>query len=414
MVEFITVVYLFYIFISLYFLTLYILIYFPNRKDFFSFPKPEREYSLSMVVPCYNGEKDIGRTIETLLKSDYPGLKKIIVVDDCSTDNSNSIIKKYADKYEKVQLVRTPSNTGNAAGAKNFGAKFVKTDLIGFTDDDSFPAQDAISRMVGFFNEEKVGAVTSGILVKNDRRTFLERFQAIEYRIIVFTRKLLGFVDAIYVTPGPLAMYRKSVFDEVTGFDEKNMTEDIEITWHLIKKGYLIRMSPYARVFTTAPDKWKVWFRQRIRWNIGGVQTVNKYKSAFLKKGMLGSFVLPFFVSSLLIGVSGIVVLLYRLIRTLVVRFLSTSYSIQAQTAIITFNDINLHPNVLLLFGVLLMVVGLAFTLVALKYTRPPEGEFKKIGPISLIGYLFVYLLTQAILLAVSIYKMMFKKNYSW
>jgi len=249
--------------------------------------------------------------------------------------------------------------------------------------------------------------------VRNDSRTFLEKFQAIEYRVIAFTRKLLGFVDAIYVTPGPLAVYRRTAFDAVSGFDEKNLTEDIEITWHIISKGYTVKMSPVARAYTIAPDKWKVWYRQRIRWNLGGIQTVLKYKKSFLQKGMLGRFIIPFFVSSLLIGVSGIIVLLYRWGRTLITNILSTTYSAQNQAAIITLNDINLHPNVLVFFGILLITVGSLFTLFALRYTKLEEG-FKKTNAVSLIGYLFVYLLTQAFLLAGSVYEIIFKKKYSW
>jgi len=192
------------------------------------------------VVPCYNGEESIAKTIQALLDSDYKNLKKIIVVDDCSTDNSYEIIKKFAEKYSKVLAVKTPKNTGKAGGAKNYGAKFVNTDLIGFTDADSYPQESAIRKMIGFFDNEKTGAVTSMVLVKK-REKLIEKLQAIEYKIIAFTRRLLGFVDAIYVTPGPLSIYRKSVFEEVGGFDEKNLTEDIEITWHLILKKYKLK-----------------------------------------------------------------------------------------------------------------------------------------------------------------------------
>ncbi|HIH51950.1 MAG TPA: glycosyltransferase [Nanoarchaeota archaeon] len=62
-------------------------------------PKITKEYSVSCVVPCYNEEVSIGKTIEMLAKNGYSGLKKIIVVDDRSTDRSYEIIKKYEKKY---------------------------------------------------------------------------------------------------------------------------------------------------------------------------------------------------------------------------------------------------------------------------------------------------------------------------
>lgn len=412
MIQFLTGIYLFYIFASLYLLFLYILIYLPHRKEFFSYPQPSKEYTIDIVVPCYNEGKTIEKTINALLDSDYKGLRKIIVVDDCSTDDSYEIIKKLAKKNPRIIAVRTPKNTGKASGSKNYGSKFATSELIGFIDSDSFSEKTAISRMIGFFDEEKVGAVTSLVLVSNVNN-LIEKFQMIEYRIIAFTRKLLGFVDAIYVTPGALAIYKREVFEEVGRFDEKNMTEDIEITWNLVSRGYNIRMSSTAVVHTEVPAALKDWFKQRVRWNIGGLETINKYKTAFVKKGMLGSFILPFFVISWLIGLSGLAIMAYQLVRTIIVKILSITYSIQAQTAILRLSDINLFPNVLVFFGIVLFILGLLYTLVALKYTRETERNFKKVGVFILLGYLSLYLLAYPVILIVSVYKKITKK-YSW
>jgi len=100
--DFITIVFLVYTFIALYFFFLFLLIYIQNKNEFFYYPKAKKNYSLSIVVPCYNEEKDIGGTIESLLKIGYKGLKKIIVVDDCSTDDSYRIMKEYAKKYSNA------------------------------------------------------------------------------------------------------------------------------------------------------------------------------------------------------------------------------------------------------------------------------------------------------------------------
>ena len=413
MPELITIIYLFYMFVSLYMLSLYLLIYIPNKKDILSSPKITKEYSLSMVIPCYNAEKNIGKTIEKILESDYKNLKKIIVVDDCSRDNSYEIIKTYAKKYEKVIAVQTPKNTGNAAGAKNFGAKFVETELIGFTDDDSYPEKDAIRKMIGFFDEKNVGAVTSAILVKN-RKKLIERLQSIEYRIIVFTRKLLGFIDAIYVTPGPLAIYRKKIFDETKGFDEKNLTEDIEITWKLTSRNYKIKMSASSKVETVVPDNIKDWFKQRLRWNVGGLQTVDTYKKTFLKRGMLGSFIIPFFIFSWFLGLSGLFIIFYRLVKEIIRNIISVTYSIKAETAILSLSDISLLPNVLIFFGITLLVLSFVFTIISLYYTKEEnKKDFKRVGILSILGYMFIYLLAYPILLIISVYKMI-RKDYSW
>jgi cellulose synthase/poly-beta-1,6-N-acetylglucosamine synthase-like glycosyltransferase len=402
-----------YSFLAFYFLALFILIYFQNRKEILSFPKAKKEYSLSVVVPCYNEEKTIGDTIESLIKSDYHGLKKIFVVDDCSRDNSFKIIKKYAEKYSgKVFALQTPKNSGKASGSKNYGAKFVKTELIGFTDADSYPQEDSISKMIGFFDNPKVAAVTSMVLAKKMNK-FIEKLQSIEYRIIAFSRKLLGFVDAIYVTPGPLAIYRKKIFDEVGGFDETNLTEDIEITWNFVSRGYKVEMSTQSRVYTVVPDKFRNWFRQRIRWNMGGIQTILKYKKSFFNCGMLGFFILPFFVLSWFLGISGIFILGYRLFRTIAVRYLSISYSVYAQTAILNLQEINLIPSMLIFFGVILFVFSFMFTILSLFHSKSETKEFKKYKLLGIMVYMFVYLLAYPFLLMVSIYKII-RKRHTW
>lgn len=404
--DFLTKVYLFYSFVALYFLFLFVLIYFQNRKKINSYPISKKKYGVSIVIPCYNEEKSIGTTIQNLIDNGYEHLKRIVVVDDRSTDNSYKIMKEYEKKYPGlVKAVRTPKNTGNAAGAKNYGVRFVRTELVGFTDADSFPVVGSIGKMVGFFDDLKVGAVTSTVLVHN-RKKFIERLQAIEYIVIKFSRKLLEFVDSIYVTPGPLAVYRKEYFDKIGGFDEKNLTEDIEITWNFLANGYLVKMCVPSKVYSIAPSNIKDWFKQRLRWNMGGIQTMFKYRKTFFRKGMLGKFVLPFFIFSWFLGVFGISIIGYRLVRSLILKFFATSYSVQTNAALLTLKDINLTPNVLIFLGVILFVLGLTYTLIAY-FSIKESKEFRRPGIIAMTFYMFFYLMAYPIILLVSAYKLM-------
>ena len=410
MLEILTIIYLVYIFVALYFLSLFTLTFIQNKKEIFSAPKSNKIYSLSIVIPCYNEEASIEGTIQSVLDSDYRGLEKIFVVDDCSTDNSYKIIKKIEEKHPQVVALQTPKNTGNAGGAKDYGAEFAKTELIGFVDADSYPDKEAISSMAGFFDDPLIGAVTTRILVKT-RNNFLRKMQAIEYKVIAFTRKLLEFLDSVYVTPGPLVLYRRKAFLEIGGFDKKNMTEDIEATWHLIYLGYKIRMSFLSKSMTVAPDTLRKWFKQRIRWNIGGYQTILKYKNCFFRKGMLGYFILPFFSISLVLGVFGLGILFYRTARRFLLSYLSTKSSIASQTAILALQDINLNPSVLNFLGAVLFVLGLWFVFFALNLVNKHVGE--KENFFSVIFYSLVYILLRPIVIIVSLYKF-FTGKYSW
>jgi poly-beta-1,6-N-acetyl-D-glucosamine synthase len=367
--EFLTILYLTYTFIAFYFLFIHLLTYVQNKKQVYETFIPNKERSLSIIIPCFNAEGNIAKTIQAHLDSDYKSLEKIIVVDDCSTDNSAQIVKELEKKHKRVMYVKTPKNTGNAAGAKNYGSKFVKTKLIGFSDDDSIPKKNATSRMVGFFNDKQVGAVTSRVLIKG-KQNFLTRSQSIEYKVIAFTRKLLGFLDSIYVTNGPLSIYRKKAFDQVKGFDIKNLTEDIEITWHFVAKGWKVHMAIPAIVYTFPPTTIRTWFHQRIRWNVGGIQTVAKYRAKMMKCGMLGLFILPYFMFSWFLGITGLFFLTYRFTQTIITKFLVAKYSVAAEVAILTMNDFALNPSILFFFGMFLFSLGLIYTITALAYSK--------------------------------------------
>ena len=409
--DFLSVVYLLYIFVALYFLAIYILLYVQNKSRLYEIIEPNKEYELSIVVPCYNEADTIGKNIECLLESNYKGLKKIIVVDDCSQDNSFEIIKQYAKKYpSRVIALQTPKNTGCAAGPKNFGSKMVKTELIGFSDADSFPKKDAINKMVGFFNDSRMGAVTSRVLVNNEINK-LTKIQAIEYKVIALTRKLLSFVDSVYVANGPLSIYRLEGFKEVGGFDEKNLTEDIELTWHFVAKGWKVQMSLPSDAPTTVPEKIKPWFKQRIRWNIGGIQTVVKYRKKVLEMGMLGLFIIPFFILSWFLGVFGLFFLAYRLINFISLKFLILKYSLSSQVAIIRAGDFNLNPSVLFFFGLFFFMISFAFTIVSMIHSKEKNFSFKDV--LDIFIYSFFYLLTYPPILIWSFYKYL-KKEHKW
>tara|TARA_Y100000310_G_scaffold340430_1_gene436198 strand:- start:3443 stop:4672 length:1230 start_codon:yes stop_codon:yes gene_type:complete len=408
MPETITIIYLVYIFIALYFLFLFTLVFIQNRKEIFSIPKSNRNYSVSVLIPAFNEEESIKGTVESILKSDYKNLIEIIIINDGSSDNTLKIAKQLEEKYSKVSVF-DKKNSGKA-DSLNQALKIVKGELIAIVDADSYPDKEAISSMIGYLDDEKVGAVTTRILVRN-KDNFLGKMQSIEYKVIAFTRKMLGFLDSIYVTPGPLALYRKSALSKINGFDSKNMTEDIEATWNLIHEGYKVRMSFVSKVTTVAPETLKKWFTQRIRWNIGGYQTILKYKHCFFRKGILGIFILPLFSISLVLGVFGLSLFTYKIFTRILSSYLSTKYSIAAQTAVFVLQDINFNPSVLNFLGVLLFILGLAFVFFALrlinKHIKEKESFF------SVIFYLLIYIVLRPVVLIVSLYKFV-RGKYSW
>ncbi len=404
-------VFFFYIFVSLYMLSLFIFIYLPNRERIFKYPKGKPE-PVSIVIPCYNAEESIGEVIDSLLKLEYPKeMIEIIVVDDKSKDNSRYVVKEYMKKDKRIKLIVNERNSGRAAEPTNIGIKSAKYNYIAVVDDDSSPEKDALNKMIGFLQEdEKVGGVTCSVMAKKSK-SFIQRLQEIEYVIIGFNRKLLDCIDSVYVTPGPFALYKKRVLIDIGLFDVKNMTQDIEIVWRLLSKGYKARMCLATRVYTNTPIKFKGWWKQRVRWNIGGTQCIIKYKNLIFRKGMLGNFIIPFFSFSLFIGLFGLGLFIYLLTRRILISYLSTKYSLYASTAIVRLEEFSFAPSILNFFGLVLLLLGVGFTIMVLSIMK--EFKLGKTNIFNLMFYIIVYLSVYPTIMIASLYKMVMRK-YTW
>jgi len=406
--EFLSVVYLVYMFIAIYFLLFYILVYLHNRKNLFDYARTDKKYTISVLVPVFNEEKTIENTINAIFEVDY-SIEELIVLNDGSTDNTRKIVEKLKKKYPKLKLINK-KNSGKA-DSLNKGIELAKGELVVVVDADSYPAKDSFGRLVGYFDDEKTGAATC-VFVPRNKNKFLEKLQDTEYRVIAFTRKLLGYVGAIWVTPGPLAMYRKDVLKKIGGFDKNNLTEDIEITWNLAKHGYERRMCLSTHATTSVPVNLKAWYKQRRRWNIGGLQCISKYKGEFFEKGMLGMFILPFFTIQLFLGLIGLSIFVYLIFRRALADLLFATYSIQIGTPILTRNSLFITPSFLNYLGVIIFITGFIFTLVVLGIVKT-ESLLKKQNLFNLIFYLIIYLAVYPVILVSAVYNFM-TKNYKW
>jgi cellulose synthase/poly-beta-1,6-N-acetylglucosamine synthase-like glycosyltransferase len=398
--------FLIFAFITLYFDVFFMLVYLRNKETMLMKPPGNMTPPVTIVIPAYNEEENIASTIRKVKAFDYPkDLLEIIVIDDGSKDRTPENAKK-----EGVQVV-TKKNEGKAA-ALNYGIEIAKGDIVGCVDADSYPQEDALLSMVQYFADEKVAAVTSSVLVRNPRN-YLERLQEMEYMLIAWGRKLLDYVQSVYVTPGPLSLYRKTALKEAGGFDREILTEDIEIAWKLHSKGYNVRMDLNARVYTNAPRSFRKWWNQRLRWDIGGIQTVKKHEYAFMRRryGIFGLFIVPFFLVSMLISLFGLMLFVY--IMGMRVMDLSTFfyYAWKAGINPLSYYSLNMLPNVFTVLG----IMGFVFSLVYLVTGLHAMGKnIQGKTFLDLVVYLVPYLFLFPILLVHSFWRLAAYRKQRW
>ncbi len=403
----IDILFLVFAFITLYLTFLFLVIFLENRRDLFREVKGESLLSVSVIVPAYNEADNIRSTLDSVLGLSYPRkLLEVIVVDDGSTDNTAEIAREFDVKV----IVK---ENGGKASALNVGIEHALGEIIACIDADASPDADSLRLMVPYFLDKDVAAVTSSIFVKNPRN-ILERLQEIEYVLIAWGRKLLDYLDSVYVTPGPLSLYRGDVIRGVGGFHKGVLTEDIEIAWRLQKEGYKIRMALPARVYTTVPDSFRIWWSQRLRWDIGGIQTIRMYKSAFLSKkyGVFGFFIVPFFSTSIFISLLGLGLFLYLLmVRAL--DFLVFSYhAYLAGIDPLKYYPIVLVPNVFTILGILIFAFSIIYVIIGLRSMN--RNVLTPAAIFEILLYLSIYLFLFPILLVQSFWRLLVYREQKW
>ncbi len=248
--------------------------------------------SVTVLVPCYNEGSTVVDTIKSILNLDYPKDKlSVILINDGSTDNTLSELKKFKD-HPQVSIL-TKENGGKAS-ALNYALGFVKSDLVGCLDADSFVTPFALKKIIPHFEDEKVMAVTPSIKV-HDPKGFLQLIQKTEYSWGIFLRRMLSSMGALYVTPGPFSIFRVRVFKELGGYRHAHMTEDLEMALRMQKNHYKIVNSHGAHVYTVTPSKLRDLVKQRVRWTYGFINNSFDYKELFFNKnyGNIGLFILP-------------------------------------------------------------------------------------------------------------------------
>ena len=247
---------------------------------------------VSVVVPAYNEEKVICRTIDSLLASDYKNFE-ILVVDDGSTDETLSIAREKYANHPRIQVFG--KTNGGKAEALNFGWRKAKGEIIVALDADTLFAPHTLSALAARFADKTIGAVAGNAKVGN-RINVVTKWQALEYVTSQnFDRRAFASLNCITVVPGSVGAWRKSVLEETGGFSLDTLAEDQDLTIQVRKLGYHIGYEEAAIGLTEAPDTLRGLAKQRFRWSFGTLQCMWKHKTALLnpKYGTLGFVAMP-------------------------------------------------------------------------------------------------------------------------
>lgn len=289
-------------FVSLYVQVFFLIVFLEKRKEILVRTKrielPEYP-SVSITIPAYNESKNIEKTVQSLLELDYPKEKLFInIVDDGSTDDTWEVMQQYKNNSQ-IKLFR--QENGGKFAANNLGLKNSATPFVGCLDADSMVHPEALKRIMTYFDNTDVMAVASTIVIHNPK-SVLQKAQRVEYEFSIFVKKMLSFIDAIHVTPGPFSIFRKEVFEKLGPYRHAHNTEDQEIAMRMKAAKMKIEHAPDAYVYTLGPHKVRGLFKQRVRWIYGFIRNSLDYKKLLFRHeyGNIGFITLPSGIISIL------------------------------------------------------------------------------------------------------------------
>jgi cellulose synthase/poly-beta-1,6-N-acetylglucosamine synthase-like glycosyltransferase/peptidoglycan/xylan/chitin deacetylase (PgdA/CDA1 family) len=249
--------------------------------------------SVSVIVPAFREERVIVKTVESLLAQEYDGALQVVVVDDGSPDATYETAASAFHENRRVGVYR--KENGGKASALNYGLSRATGEIIVGLDADTVFRPDTVARLVRPLADPRVGAVAGNAKVGN-RLNIVTRWQAVEYVTSQnLDRRAFSLLNCITVVPGAVGAWRKSIVDEIGGFNDETLAEDQDLTLSVRRRGYRVAYADDAIAFTEAPDTLKGLANQRFRWSFGTLQCMWKHRGAFLRpsSGTLGWIAMP-------------------------------------------------------------------------------------------------------------------------
>lgn len=243
-----------------------------------------KEYPMvSILVPAHNESIVIRKTVQALLALDYPKDKyEIIIINDNSSDDSAAVLKAIQVKNpcRRMIVINTDSISGGKgkSNALNIGLSVASGTVIAIYDADNTPEPDALTLLVeNLMSDDRLGAVIGKFRTRNRDASLMTRFVNIEtlaYQCMNQAGRWFFF--KLCTIPGTNFVVRRSIIEEIGGWDTKALSEDTEISFRIYRMGYKIKLMPLAVTWEQEPQLLRIWLKQRTRWAKGNIYVLRE------------------------------------------------------------------------------------------------------------------------------------------
>jgi poly-beta-1,6-N-acetyl-D-glucosamine synthase len=233
--------------------------------------------AVTVLIPAYNEENVIATSVAAALGSDYPGELELLVLDDGSTDDTETAAIRAAADDPRCRVLRDPVNRGKA-DRLNEGFAQASHNLVVATDADTHVHPQAVRRLVARMLSSPLFAAVAGAPHVTNRGRLLPAMQTLEAASIIgLIRRTQALTGRVGTVAGVLGLFRRDRVLAVGGYDSRMATEDIDLTWRLLQAGWQTTYEPHALVGMQVPVTLGPLWAQRRRWARGQGEVLHEH-----------------------------------------------------------------------------------------------------------------------------------------
>lgn len=244
------------------------------REPLYENPPELAEYPpVSILLPCHNEADQLEETMNVLAAIDYPDFE-IVAINDGSTDRTAEILDRLATRIPNLRVVHLAQNQGKST-ALNIGALLARHEILVGTDGDALLDPHSLTWFVRRLQSDaRLGGITGNPRIRN-RASLLGRLQVGEFSSIIGLIKRAETVyGTLFTVSGVMCAFRKRALHEAGWWNPRTVTDDVDLSWRLQLAEWRIAYEPKALCWILMPETLRGLWKQRLRWSVGGTQTV--------------------------------------------------------------------------------------------------------------------------------------------
>jgi len=263
--------------------------------------KDKVKYNVSIIIPAYNEEENIYQAIYRAFNQTIKP-KQVIVIDDNSKDGTLKECLRAQAKFRNLRIISQRQNKGKAYNITAVLERIPLEEITIILDADTFLSKGYIEEIIKPFTDERV-VISTGTSLPVRHGNFWGKIifhgSDFSFRFFCFRKRAQSLRNAISVVTGDSAAYRTSFLQEVGGLPEGTQTEDMDITWIALEKGYRTVYQQKALAKSKDAGTLRGHWKQVTRWFSGGFQCLIKHRTKVFKaKSLLFTTLIPSYIDS--------------------------------------------------------------------------------------------------------------------